>query len=362
MAKTAELRKRLNRLRAGMKRRRLDAMIIFDRPNAQYLTGFQSSLSFLLVTERHGRLLVDARYIEAAQKAVRHCKVELFKKLPEALKKWERQFKPRRIGLEGSIPRARWEEFARILPGVEWKEAGDLISKLRLIKSGEEIKRIEASAKMNDEVYEATLAQIQPGMTELDLRNFIRSESDRRGADGEAFECIVAAGVAGSMPHYHPGKVRLRRGDLLLIDMGLKVEGYCSDMTRVVALGEKPRARLQRAFEAVAAAEAAALRAVGPGVKAAHIHQVAVKTLKKYKIAKYFTHGLGHGVGLEVHEAPRINATSEDVLKPGMVVTIEPGVYLPGLGGVRIEDLAVVTRNGHRVLSNARKKFRIVPF
>ena len=144
--------------------------------------------------------------------------------------------------------------------------------------------------------------------------------------------------------------------------MGMIAHGYCSDMTRVVALGKPPRARLRKAFDAVLAAEEAALEAVAPGVPCARLHQIATARLARRGFARYFTHGLGHGVGLEVHEGPRLNATSTDVLRPGMVITIEPGVYLPRLGGVRIEDLVVVTRSGARVLSKSRKSFRVLPF
>lgn len=357
-----EFKKRLERLQASLKRDKLDAMIVFDRHNAFYLTGLQCSLSYLLVTPRSARLLVDGRYIEAARKGVKHCEVQLFKKIAKSLQDWRREHEPKRVGLEGAIARNQWTLFAQLLPNLEWIESGKLILQMRLLKSASEIDSIQASAKLNDEIYEAALGQAVPGASELDLRNFIQDAANRRGAQGLSFESIVATGANGSMPHYRPGPAKLKRGDLLLIDMGMLLGGYCSDMTRVVGLGAKVPARMRKAFDATLAAEEAALKKVGPGMKCSDLHKIAVETLKKKGLARYFTHGLGHGVGLEIHEAPTLNAISQDVLKPGMIVTVEPGVYLPGLGGVRIEDLVAVTPSGHRVLSRAVKGWRALPF
>ncbi len=354
--------RRVARVQSELNRRKLDAMIVFDRFNANYLTGLKSSLSYLLITPRSAVLFVDGRYIESARKNVKHCEVRLFKKIGESLAAWRREFEPRKIGFEGSIPWNSRKQFGDQISGAEFVESGEIILLQRLIKSPEEVKLIGASAKLNDEVYEAALEALYPGQTEMDVRNAIHAEADKRNADGESFECIVATGPAGSMPHYRPGRNELISGDMLLIDMGMLLEGYCSDMTRVVALGEKPKTKMRKAFDAVLEAEEAALAEVGPGVKTADLHKIATEKLKKRGLASYFTHGLGHGVGLEIHEAPTLNSVSKDVLKPGMVITIEPGVYLPGLGGVRIEDLVVVTKNGHRSLSGAEKKFRIVPF
>lgn len=362
MVSQKELNRRLGKLQSALKRRKLDAMIVFDRFNAFYMTGFKSSLSYLLVTPKSALLLVDGRYIEAARATVKHCEVELFKKIGDSFASWNRDHRPKRVGFEGAIPWSAWKQFSEWLPGVQWIESGDLLMQMRIRKSPEEIKAIAQSAKVNDEVYESAIASIHEGFDEIDLRNVIHAESDRRGVDGLSFECIVASGAAGSMPHYRPAHNAIQRGDLLLIDMGMLVDGYCSDMTRVVSIGAKPKARLQRAFDAVLEAEEAALKKVGPGVKCADLHRIATEKLKRRGFAKYFTHGLGHGVGLEIHEKPVLNAISSDVLEPGMVVTIEPGVYLPGLGGVRIEDMVVVTNNGCRVLSQSPKKFRIVPF
>jgi Xaa-Pro aminopeptidase len=359
----SEPARRIERLQSRLRRSRLDAMIVFDRHNSFYLTGFSSSVSFLIVTPSEAILLVDGRYIEAARDAVSHCEVRLFKSARDEFSRWHKASRAHRIALEGSIAWNQWKQFSEWMPGVEWIEGSQMILDLRLIKSASEIRKIQASARINDAVFEDALKAVVPGATEIDIRNAIRHAADRRGAQGESFDCIVASGKAGSRPHYVPGVQKLRTGHLLLIDLGMIVDHYCSDMTRVVALGGKrPPARLLKAYEAVLNAEETALAKAEPGVRCRDLHQLAVDQLEKHRLAKYFTHSLGHGVGLEIHEAPSLNSTSETVLKPGMVITIEPGVYLPGVGGVRIEDLVAITRSGHRVLSRTPKLFQTLPF
>ena len=337
-------------------------MIVFDRANTFYLTGLRCSLSYLLVTPRDSILLVDGRYIEAARSVVSHCEVRLLTQLRPALDHWQQQAHPRSVGFEGSTPWINVSEWQQVLTGTDWEECGELISKQRLIKSPAEIRLIEQSARLNDEIYQAALRFARPGATEMDLRNVIRHEADLRGADGLSFDSIVASGTMSSRPHYQPQPSPLEANSLLLIDMGMLLHGYCSDMTRVVGLGRRPKARLIKAYHAVLEAQQAALDAVGPGVACAELDRIARDKLKARKLAKYFTHGLGHGVGLEIHEAPALNSRGKEVLRPGMIITIEPGVYLPGVGGIRIEDLVLVTRSGHRVLSRSPKEFRLLPF
>lgn len=338
-------------------------MIVFSRPNVFYLTDFSSSLSFLIVTRSEAILLVDGRYIEAAREAVPHCDVRLFRKASEEFGRWHKASKAKRIALEGTVAWNQWKQFDEWMPGVEWVEGAQMILDLRLIKSSAEIRKIRASARVNDRVFEDALKAAVPGATEIDVRNAIRRAADERGAEGESFDCIVAAGKTGSRPHYVPGPQPLKAGQLLLIDLGMIVDHYCSDMTRVVALGgRKPSARMLKAYEAVLEAEETALAETGPGVRCCDLHETAVSRLEKHGLERYFTHSLGHGVGLELHEGPSVNSTSETVLKPGMVITLEPGAYLPGVGGVRIEDLVAITRDGHRVLSRTPKAFRTLPF
>ena len=354
--------RRIARLQEDLRRRRLDAMLVFDRFNTLYLTGFRCSLSYLFVAARGAVFYVDGRYIEAARAAVTHCEVRLMAEWRPAFEQWQREFEPRRIGFEGSASWATVRDWQQTLPGTEWEECGELIARRRLVKSSAEIRWIEQSARLNDAVYAKAVETLRPGMTEIDVRNVIRNEAERLGADGLSFDTIVAAGAMSSRPHYVPQDRLLEAGQVLLIDMGMISGGYCSDMTRVVALGRKPAGRLVAAYKALLEAQEAALAAVEPGVPCAELDRVARAKLKETRLAKFFTHGLGHGVGLEIHEEPRLNSQSREVLRPGMVITIEPGVYLPGLGGLRIEDLVLVTKGGSRVLSRSPKDLRVAGF
>ena len=368
-ATSPELSRRLTKVQRGLARRRnsgnrvrLEAMLVFDRYNTFYLTGLHCSHSFLFITPREAILVVDGRYIESARSVVHHLEVRLMRHAREAFGRIGREFQPRTVGFEASTPWGALNEWRQFLPDVEWSECGELILKQRLIKSAAEVKLIEKSARLTDRIFEQLCAAIGPGMTEYDVRNLIRAEADHLGAEGLSFDCIVASGATSSRPHYFPQPRPLEAGDLLLVDMGVILGSYCSDMTRVVGLGRKPRPRLRRAYDVVLEAEQAAIDAIAPGVPCAELDRIARERIKARRLGRYFVHGLGHGVGLEIHEAPTLNNRSREVLRAGMVITIEPGVYLPDQGGVRIEDLVVVTRNGHRVLSHSPKTWRLLPF
>lgn len=349
---------RIKKLQRALERRRLDAMLVFDRGNTLYLTGFRPSLSLLLVTPRSATFLIDGRYIEAARARVSHCEVRLMTTPSIGLGKWAAEFKPRSVGFEGSTPWSNIHHWQEIMPG-EWQPADELVSSMRLIKSPAEARAIRYSAQVNDEVLARVLDSIEGGETEAEIARRIRHEADALGAERLSFDSIVASGPMSSRPHYQPQERQLARGDLLLIDMGMIVDNYCSDMTRVVAIGKRPRPRLMKAYEALLRAQEKTLKEVAPGVACSDLDRIARTSLKRYRLDRYFTHGLGHGVGLDIHEAPTLNPRSKEVLRAGMVITIEPGVYLPGQGGIRIEDLVLVTRHGYEVLSRTPKEFRI---
>ncbi len=356
---TNEFARRVRRLQETLGRRRLDAMLVFDRSNTFYLTGMRCSLSLLLVTPRAATLLVDGRYIEAARSRVTHCEVWLMKIPSLGIAKWAAEFKPKTIGFERTTPWGNIQSWQEAMPG-QWQPADDLIQTMRLIKSPAEARAIRRSARINDEVLGAVLDSIEGGETELEIARRIRNEADQLGAQRLSFDTIVGAGAMSSRPHYEPQERRICPGDLLLIDMGMVVDSYCSDMTRVVAIGKRPQGRLLKAYEALLVAQEAALKAVEPGVPCCELDRIARASLKRRRLDKYFTHGLGHGVGLDIHEAPTLNPRSKEVLRAGMVITIEPGVYLPGQGGTRIEDLVLVTRGGYEVLSRTGKALRVL--
>lgn len=357
-----EHKRRIEAVRRALGRRGLDALIVHNPHNIFYLTGARFSLAWLLISPREAVLLVDGRYFEAARSQVRHCEVWLMKRLEPSLLKWRARTAPRHIGFEGETAWATIREWQGYLDGCEWEECGEVLRRLRAVKSPAEARALARSAKLNDSVFAEVTDRIVPGMTELDVRRMIRESADRLGAEDLSFDPIVAVGEMSSRPHYHSAPRPLERGRILLIDMGVIVDGYCSDMTRVLALGKRPGQRLERVYEAVLEAEQAAMEAVRPGVTCNDLDAVARDVLKRRRLASRFTHGLGHGVGIEIHESPRLNARTTEPLRAGMAITIEPGVYLPGVGGVRIEDLALVTRKGAKVLSQTPRELRVLPF
>lgn len=357
-----EYPRRLDRFAGLLERKQLDAFLVYDRHHTFYLTGQRFSLSYLFVTPRESVLFVDGRYIEAARASVSHCDVRLMKQQRRDFQAWYRRFQPTSIGFEGNTPWTVLMNWRGMLDQVEWIEAGELLADMRQVKSAFERDRIERSARMTDRIFEHAIGSLRPGMTEWEVRNSIRAEADRLGAEGLSFDCVVASGPMTSRPHARPSNRSLGAGELLLIDLGVIYQGYCSDMTRVVALGRKPGRRLCRAYDVVLAAQQAALEAVKPRIGCAQLDAIARERIKANRLGRYFTHGLGHGVGLDIHEPPVLNARSRQVLRPGMVITIEPGVYIPGLGGVRIEDLVLVTSKGHRILSKSPKHLRVVPW
>jgi Xaa-Pro aminopeptidase len=233
------------------------------------------------------------------------------------------------------------------------------VDRMRMVKSPAEVDAIRASARLCVRAFLQAVRRFRPGMTENEAAAEIDYRMRRLGASGTAFETIVAAGARAALPHARPGVERLAAGQPVLIDMGANLGGYMSDMTRVVHLGAPPR-KYARLYQAVLEAQQAALAAIRPGAEARQVDGAARRILKKHGLDRFFTHSTGHGVGLEIHEGPRIGAKSKDTLEAGMVITVEPGVYLAGEAGVRIEDTVVVTTAGAEILTPAAKELVVL--
>ncbi|WP_460171502.1 M24 family metallopeptidase [Thermus sp. FJN-A] len=325
----------------------LDALYVTRPENVRYLSGFaHPEDAQVLLTPEGGFLLTDPRYPEAGRES----------RLPaQVLKREEREELFRslrgRVGFEAEhLPYAALERLRELAPA-EWVPTKGLIEGLRLRKTPEEVARIRKAQALAEEALKHVLPLLRPGVEEreiaLELEYFLR----RRGAEGVAFPPIVASGERGALPHAGASEKRLGAGELVTLDLGARVEGYHSDMTRTVALG-RVDGELKRAFSAVLSALERALEALGPGVSAKEVDALARRELARWGLDRYFVHSLGHGVGLAVHEGPSLSPYSEDTLAPGMVVTVEPGVYLPGVGGVRLEELVLVTETGIERLSH----------
>jgi Xaa-Pro aminopeptidase len=233
------------------------------------------------------------------------------------------------------------------------------IEELRMVKSPAEIGLIRRSVETNSRAFEQAVARIRPGMTEQDLAAELEYRMRRLGAEKPAFETIVAAGVRSALPHAQPTAARLKPRDIVLVDMGAQQDGYSSDMTRMLFLAA-PTAKVKRVYRAVLEAQLAAIATVRAGVSTAAVDRVARKVLRGYGLDRAFVHSLGHGLGLEIHEPPRLGKRDKATLQAGMAITIEPGVYLEGFGGIRIEDTVLVTENGCEILTPTGKELRVV--
>jgi len=337
-------------------RERLDTrLLVTDLVNVYYLTGFESSNAALLVDPGGGaQLFTDFRYIEAAAQTpgveAVQTKRGLVRDLAERL--------TGRIAFEAdALPYAQYEVLGS--GGLELVPVSGVVESLRAVKDVTEIAKIRRAASVADRAFEALTAEAWIGRSERELAWRLHQLMHAHGADTIAFETIVAAGTNGSRPHTAPTDRTVGERTLVTVDFGAKVDGYHSDCTRTLATGELPR-ELRRAYEACLEAQLAAVEGIRPGMTGAEADRLARAVLEGAGLGDRFGHGLGHGVGLAVHEAPRLASDSEDVLEPGNVVTIEPGVYLPGLGGVRIEDLAVVRDDGVQLLTSFPKGLNAV--
>ena len=319
-----------------------------------YLTGFTGE-GALLLTNEEAVLLTDSRYTEQAARevprlAVEEVKGDYLEAVTKAVKKRNCEtisYASRRFSHYGAT---KLQE----LLGKKLDTPEDPILELRIIKDREEISHIKDATRLTEESLEELLKQIKVGMRERDLALKLEMIMRRKGAQKVAFDLIVASGKNSALPHYQPGDRAIEEGDLLLFDIGARLDGYCSDMTRVFAV-KKATQQGQDIYELVRRANEAGLNALKPGAKGLDVDRLARDVIDEGGHTEHFGHGLGHGVGLEVHEAPRLSQLSKDTLKEGMVVTVEPGVYLPEFGGVRIEDLATITEHGAEVLTNIPK-------
>jgi Xaa-Pro aminopeptidase len=351
-----EVAARRARLLRHIRREKLDALLVTNVHNVRYLTGFPSEDSALLVTPERTWLLTDSRYAEQAEAETRGIGIIVRKKamMPVAAAT-ARKAGVRTLGVEECVmTMAEARELRNALPHAEVKRTRGMVEQLRMIKDASEIAAISRAAEIADEALRLTLPHVAPGKTERQLALILERTMQDLGADGPAFPTIVAAGERTSLPHARPTDRRIRRGEAVLFDWGARWKLYASDSTRVIFLDGIPD-DFQRRYRRVLAAQRRALARVKVGCSVGKLDAAARSYLKAHRCGKYFSHSLGHGVGLEVHEAPGIGPGQSVVLKAGMVITLEPGVYVPGQGGVRIEDLLLVTRTGAQILTASPK-------
>lgn len=347
---------RLSRLRRALKRDRLDSILISNPNDIRYLTGFSGEASTALVTQRDFVLISDFRFQEELDELHKRVEVVIRKgAMLAAQAAVIKRLKPRTIAIQSEHltvqGRRQLEEAAG---SRRLRDTEGHFTTLRLIKDATEIAAIQRGATIQQEALRETIKSIRVGQTEREIAGRLEFEMRRRGADGLSFETIVAAKANGSKPHYRAGSVKTAKGQPLLIDWGARVDGYCADMTRTFSIGSWSR-KMREVYELVLEAHLAAIDAAKPGMTCAELDGVARRIITDAGYGAQFGHGLGHGIGLDIHEGPRVMATNKTVLEPGMVITIEPGVYLPGVGGVRIEDDILLTDRGARNLCSLPK-------
>jgi Xaa-Pro aminopeptidase len=347
---------RAGRVAGRLAEREVDLLLVTDLVNLRYLTGFTGSNGMAVVGEGVRRFVTDFRYVEMAAEQVPDFDRE---QAPQDFVTALGDGWPEgglRLGFEDQHVSVRQHHRLRdVLPDrIELVPAGGVVEAERAVKDAGEIARIRAAAALVDEVYDWVRERGLVGRTEREVAMALEQRMRELGAEGPSFSSIVASGPRGALPHAIPADVPIPADTLVTLDIGALLDGYCSDCTRTWATGELPE-DLAEAYALVERAQAAALAAVRPGPLGREIDAVAREMIDAAGHAEHFGHGLGHGVGLEVHEGPRLARTGHSPLEPGNVVTVEPGVYLPGRGGVRIEDLAVVTDDGHDVLSGTPK-------
>ncbi|MGD0224723.1 MAG: Xaa-Pro peptidase family protein [Terriglobia bacterium] len=355
-------RARQERLRALMETRGVPFILVTHLANIRYLTGFTGSAGIVLVGPRTGNLWVDPRYTLQAREQAEGVEVVVEKQgILKGAANWLRKNGVREANFEAAnFTCAQFEQLRKDTNEIlQLKPAGDLIEELRVVKDPGEIEAIRSAGKVTAEVFAELLPQVRPGVVEKDLAAEVEYRMRKKGAEGAAFETIVASGPRSAYPHARPSSKALQESELVIFDLGAILGGYAADMTRTICLGE-PTRRVRILYSAVLKAQAGAVRSVRDPTPAGEVDAVARRILANQGLARYFTHSTGHGVGLEIHERPRLGKGESTCLRSGSVVTVEPGVYLKGIGGIRIEDTVLVGPEGPEILTPASKENWIV--
>ena len=345
-----------------METRGVPFILVTHLPNVRYLTGFTGSAGIVLVGQRTGNLWVDPRYTLQACEQSEGVEVVVDKQgILKGAARWLRKNRVREANFEASnLTCAQFEQLQKETnETLKLKPAGELVEELRVVKDPGEIDAIRRAGRVTAEVFEELLPQVRPGVIERDLAAEVEYRMRKKGAEGVAFETIVASGPRSAYPHARPSSKALQESELVIFDLGAILGGYAADMTRTICLGE-PTRRVRNLYSAVLKAQAGALRSVQDTTAAGEVDAVARRILATHGLARYFTHSTGHGVGLQIHERPRLGKGETTRLMNGSVVTVEPGVYLEGLGGIRIEDTVLVGPEGPEILTPASKENWIV--
>lgn len=347
------MNKHLLKLRAFLKEKRLSCVIVSDLKNVRYISGFSGSSAILAVFAQKAFLYTDFRYIEQAKEEtvdfeiIRHSENVYLDIAAAAENEKEIAYE------ENYVTVSLFQRMQKFIPDKSW--LGLNLDGIRMIKDEEEIHLIEKAVKIADKAFARLLPELKEGMTELEAAALLEFYLKQEGASETSFPTIVASGKRSSLPHGQPTEKKFDKGDFITFDFGAVYKGYCSDMTRTVVVGEADEKQKQ-IYELVLSAQLAAITGLRPGITGAQGDRYARDVIKEAGYGEMFGHGTGHSVGLNIHEDPRLSPSCNTLLHPGMVLTVEPGIYIPDWGGVRIEDIVVIADDGARVLTATEKK------
>lgn len=350
------------RVRNTLVERNIDALLSFHLPNVAYLTGFRGSAGAVFITKTSAHFVTDSRYALQAGKEVRSCEIVVSTdvSLSQTIADHRLAKGCATIGFEEtSIDVGHYRNLKSLFAPSQLVPAGDIVPACRSVKNEQELRSLRKAAMLADTVFEEMLPVIQPGISEKDLETELRYRVAKAGSERDAFDPIVVSGTRTAMIHGKAGTRRLRHGDAVLLDFGCVWNGYSSDLTRTVFLG-KVSARQKSMYHCVAAALTETIDALQAGMQTRQVDAFARNVIARWGMERHFQHALGHGLGLEVHELPRISARSAETVQAGNVVTIEPGVYIQGVGGVRIEDDIVVHARRIEILNRSTKELLIL--
>ena len=355
---------RIERLKARLKAEKLEGVLLLNDSNIRYMSGFTGSDSYVLISDDVNAFITDSRYTEQAESECKGFEVIRWGKpllgLNETIKELCTKYGMTKIAFEKEhVTYGIYEKLIKELPAVEWIPTSELVEQLRSIKDEEEIECIREAAQIADQAFAEILKYIRPGVTEKDIERELQYLIKKQGADDIGFSSIVASGKRSSLPHAIPSDKKIEKGDFVTLDFGATYRGYRSDMTRTVIVGEADD-KQREIYGIVKAAQAAASDCIKAGVSCKAVDDSAREYISNAGYKECFGHGLGHGLGLDIHEEPYLSPSSEKVLDFGNVVTVEPGIYLPNWGGVRIEDTVVVGENGIEVLTKSTKELIII--
>jgi Xaa-Pro aminopeptidase len=350
---------RRKKLRALVRKAQVDALLITSFTNVTYLTGFTGDDSFLIVTLDGETLVTDPRYTTQLGEECPGLKLEIREPgvtMLQGVSAAVKRAKVERLGLEGSSTTISFQQsLAKELPSLKFVVTENLVERLRVVKDKDEIDATRIACQQARRAYDVVRASVTADMTELEVAAELEYRARKFGAKALSFPAIVAVGPRAALPHARPTSCRLSEADFTLFDWGVNSGLYMSDLTRIMVTG-RISPKLRRIYGVVLKAQLAAIDAIRPGLTGEQVDRVARRIITRAGFGKEFGHGLGHGIGLEIHEAPRLAVGMKTKLRPGMIVTVEPGIYVPGWGGVRIEDDVLVTRTGHEVLSDVPKQ------